>query len=454
MSERGGRGSGSARLAERRARQQAADPAADGAEPPPAVEGEDDGAGLGPAVLAGAAVGGGAGSAVGAAENAAERVRRLVADHEQRGAELAALQAQLRGDPADGEGGSGDEYADAVEAVVPAAGERGGEQRGAAGAALVAAEQADQAAARQSAARRQAQQAVGAAGGRADPIFADEEWAGLREPAFSTADWRGGGGGGGGGGRPFEGQFEGSGGGVSAVPYDPGFERPGRLHSQYHRPEVVNLYRRGEYARLVPGWKSLSLSAQYELEYWHPITGRIHDVFCALQAHNASVPAQFRVGSGVLEELNEMFILGEERIDGQKDRARAAAGESSGGFDVEAALDLLLQLRDERMDRHEFGGTYGAARERIANLYAYQKLRQRVSRQVWRGGGGGAGRGDSFGPAAGSASAGSGAAASGGAATGAIGGGGGAGYARGRGRGAGKGRGSGQGGARGRGSGR
>ena len=67
------------------------------------------------------------------------------------------------------------------------------------------------------------------------------------------------------------------------------------------------MYRRGEYGRLIPGWKSLSLSAQYELEYWHPILGRVHDVFCALEEHNASVPPQYRVGRGIMEELNEML---------------------------------------------------------------------------------------------------------------------------------------------------
>ena len=54
----------------------------------------------------------------------------------------------------------------------------------------------------------------------------------------------------------------------------------------------------------------------------------------------------------VFDELNAMFSFGLERLDGQQDRARAASGQGSGSMDVQASLDLMQQLRDERMDAH------------------------------------------------------------------------------------------------------
>ena len=80
-------------LPARRARQQAADSAAEAAEPPPEAieEDEEDGAGGGPAILAVVPASGGS-----AGGDAADRIREVVEDHARRGAELAALQAELQ----------------------------------------------------------------------------------------------------------------------------------------------------------------------------------------------------------------------------------------------------------------------------------------------------------------------------------------------------------------------
>ena len=178
--------------------------------------------------------------------------------------------------------------------------------------------------------------------------------------------------------------------GWSAVPYDPGFERPSRLHRGVGGGgESISLYRRGEYSgsSVCPGFDSLTPAAQREVEYLHPLVGRVHDVYAALASHNQRVAGASRVPPAVFDELNAMFSFGLERLDGQRDRARAASGQGSGGMDVQASLDLMQQLRDERMDAHEFGGTYGQARQRIATMYAYQHMRARVNQQVWRGSG-------------------------------------------------------------------
>jgi hypothetical protein len=63
-----------------------------------------------------------------------------------------------------------------------------------------------------------------------------------------------------------------------------------------------------------------------------------------------------------------MFELGNERLSGNIDRARTAAGHHSRGWSVDVALKLMLDLRDDRLDRGEFVGTFGKAKRTMRNL--------------------------------------------------------------------------------------
>ena len=151
----------------------------------------------------------------------------------------------------------------------------------------------------------------------------------------------------------------------SGVPYiyEPSLPRPRRLFDQQERQhfiEACNLFRRGEYEEVLLGFDKLSVAAQYELEYVAPILGRVNDVREELARLNRH--SRGRIPEAVLAELDAILDLGDERYQGNRDRARAAAGHRSRGHGVDQALQLMLDVRDDRIDEGEFTGRYGAQR--------------------------------------------------------------------------------------------
>ena len=138
------------------------------------------------------------------------------------------------------------------------------------------------------------------------------------------------------------------------VAYDPRFKRPERLLYGRGPIEAVNLCHRGELEKLIIGFKDLSVAAQYETEYLHAIVGRCFDVSKHLgqlhQAYLRGVDVEEAIADATFE-MEQMFELGNERLSGNIDRARTTAGHHSRGWSVDVALKLILDLRDDRLDR-------------------------------------------------------------------------------------------------------
>ena len=182
----------------------------------------------------------------------------------------------------------------------------------------------------------------------------------------------------------------------SGVAYDPRFKRPERLLYGRGPIEAVNLCHRGELEKLIIGFKDLSVAAQYETEYLHAIVGRCFDVSKHLgqlhQAYLRGVDVEEAIADAAFE-MEQMFELGNERLSGNIDRARTAAGHHSRGWSVDVALKLMLDLRDDRLDRGEFVGTFGKAKRTMRNLVRTKEITQQANRLVYGQGGGGRGGG-------------------------------------------------------------
>lgn len=184
----------------------------------------------------------------------------------------------------------------------------------------------------------------------------------------------------------------------SQVPYSRGFRwRPRRLFEDQEflgKIEACNTFLWGEYEEVVAGWSSLAIAAQYELEYLLPIVGRVYDVLVECSAANRHDPG--RVPSGILGELRAIVEFGQERVDGQLDRARIASGHGSRGHTVDIALANMLDLRDDRLDRGEFQGSYGKKKRQMADKVRAAEITLRArsaAAGMWGGSSGGRGRG-------------------------------------------------------------
>eukprot|EP01050_Picozoa_sp_SAG11_P053409 SAG11_NODE_31511_length_291_cov_0.812500_1_plen_84_part_10 len=84
-----------------------------------------------------------------------------------------------------------------------------------------------------------------------------------------------------------------------------------------------------------------------------------------------------------MAELDAMEILGRERLDGQTDRAKSASRHKSRAMGIDQVLQLMLDLRDERMDAREFEGTYGEARRLYTSTYRRTEAALRVKTDVY-----------------------------------------------------------------------
>jgi hypothetical protein len=157
----------------------------------------------------------------------------------------------------------------------------------------------------------------------------------------------------------------------STVPYISrtagGARRPRRIFEQQQEGfiEAVNLLERGEYEEVITGWSQLAVPAQYETEYLLPIVGRLYDVQRELERLNRNSPG--RIPGGIIEEISRMHELGRERLEGNIDRARTAAGQKSRGWSLDLALGAMLDQRDARIDRGQFRGAYGRKKKKMSD---------------------------------------------------------------------------------------
>ena len=157
----------------------------------------------------------------------------------------------------------------------------------------------------------------------------------------------------------------------STVPYISrtagGARRPRRIFEQQQEGfiEAVNLLERGEYEEVITGWSQLAVPAQYETEYLLPIVGRLYDVQRELERLNRNSPG--RIPGGIIEEIGRMHELGRERLEGNIDRARTAAGQKSRGWSLDLALGAMLDQRDARIDRGQFRGAYGRKKKKMSD---------------------------------------------------------------------------------------
>ena len=228
--------------------------------------------------------------------------------------------------------------------------------------------------------REAAAKARGGAGRRQDQ-FADvgEDWYDPDDTLFADAD------------APADEFVE------SGISYDSRFKRPERLLYGRGPVEAVNLCHRGELEKLILGFKDLSVAAQYETEYLFVLVGRCFDVSKHLSQLHAAYLRGVDVNEAIADatfEMEQMFELGNERLSGNVDRARTATGHHSRGWSVDVALKLMLDLRDDRLDRGEFVGTFGKAKRNMRNLVRTKEITQQANKLVYgdksygRGGGG------------------------------------------------------------------
>eukprot|EP01052_Picozoa_sp_SAG31_P013838 SAG31_NODE_843_length_11551_cov_6.757772_14_plen_457_part_00 len=178
----------------------------------------------------------------------------------------------------------------------------------------------------------------------------------------------------------------------AGVPYFPSgrLVRPDRLFRQqdFGRIEQVNLFRTGEYASVIPGFKDLTPACQYEVEYTYPVTGRLHDILRELVSVERAEPG--RIPGYIAAELRRCYDLLEERVDGQMERAKCASGQSSEGFTLDATLAIMLELRDARMEAGSFReGAFGKAKLETAKRVRLARAKLRASRQALQAEGGG-----------------------------------------------------------------
>jgi hypothetical protein len=145
----------------------------------------------------------------------------------------------------------------------------------------------------------------------------------------------------------------------------------------------------------VPGFSNLSTAAQFEVEYLLPLVYRVFDVRQECARLNRADPG--RIPDWILSELGAIERLGAERLDGQKDRAEAATPSlASRSGSVDQCLQLMLDLRDQRMDAGKFSGTYGVRRRQYDEMLQKAEISLRVKSDAWSKygwGGGGGGRG-------------------------------------------------------------
>eukprot|EP01050_Picozoa_sp_SAG11_P026120 SAG11_NODE_6142_length_1379_cov_1.034375_2_plen_180_part_00 len=102
----------------------------------------------------------------------------------------------------------------------------------------------------------------------------------------------------------------------------------------------------------------------------------------SLEAMYSASPPEF------VDELERCFDLLDERVQGQRERARAAAGESTEGFSPDDALGIMLEVRDARMESGEFTGKFGQAKKTFATRVRAAKARQRAAAAATRSRGG------------------------------------------------------------------
>eukprot|EP01050_Picozoa_sp_SAG11_P002911 SAG11_NODE_154_length_14340_cov_19.803946_3_plen_455_part_00 len=168
---------------------------------------------------------------------------------------------------------------------------------------------------------------------------------------------------------------------LSGVPYHPGYKRPSRIRdlATVGLNEAVDLWRKGEY-RCIDCFDYLTTAAQYELEYTAPIAGRLYDLRMYAERLNAKSRGKVqRIPAEFVDELERCFDLLDERVQGQRERARAAAGESTEGFTPDDALGIMLEVRDARMESGQFTGKFGEAKKTFATRVRAAKARQRAA---------------------------------------------------------------------------
>eukprot|EP01052_Picozoa_sp_SAG31_P014455 SAG31_NODE_898_length_11146_cov_25.421472_5_plen_437_part_00 len=169
-----------------------------------------------------------------------------------------------------------------------------------------------------------------------------------------------------------------------SVPYYPvsKYARPERLFRRQDvgRVEEVNLFQVGEYEQSIPCFSDLTPACQFELEYLYPVTVRINDILREMAHTERDEPG--RIPAAIGRELRQCYELLEERVDGQLERAKCAGGRSSEGFTIDAALALMLELRDARMEGELGAGAFGRAKQETAKRVRLARAKLRAAAQA------------------------------------------------------------------------
>jgi hypothetical protein len=171
----------------------------------------------------------------------------------------------------------------------------------------------------------------------------------------------------------------------TGVPYYPSgrLVRPERIfrRQDFGKIEAVNLFQTGEYEQVIPGFADLTPACQFEVEYVYPVAARLHDILRELMAVERAEPG--RIPGYIAAELRGCYDLLEERVDGQMERAKCASGRSTEGFTLDAALAIMLELRDARMESEAFReGAFGKAKQETAKRVRLARAKLRASRQA------------------------------------------------------------------------
>eukprot|EP01052_Picozoa_sp_SAG31_P035351 SAG31_NODE_4254_length_3414_cov_5.296833_2_plen_443_part_00 len=173
----------------------------------------------------------------------------------------------------------------------------------------------------------------------------------------------------------------------TGVPYYPSdrLVRPERIfrRQDFGKIEAVNLFQTGEYEQVIPGFSDLTPACQFEVEYVYPVAARLHDILRELMAVEGGEPG--RIPGYIAAEIRGCYDLLEERIDGQMERAKCASGKSTEGFTLDAALAIMLELRDARMESGAFReGAFGKAKQETAKRVRLARAKLRASRQAFQ----------------------------------------------------------------------
>ena len=132
---------------------------------------------------------------------------------------------------------------------------------------------------------------------------------------------------------------------------------------------------------MIPGFADLTPACQFEVEYVYPVAARLHDILRELMAVERAEPG--RIPGYIAAELRGCYDLLEERVDGQMERAKCASGRSTEGFTLDAALAIMLELRDARMESEAFReGAFGKAKQETAKRVRLARAKLRASRQA------------------------------------------------------------------------